>query len=257
MLELDAVDLDALAEALEDHSAFLRWFVDPVSGEVLVWSEDMDEPHPEESGAFYVAPLPSHEAYQDLSDFVARVPDRRARDLLGRAIEGRGAFRRFKDTLFEFPELRQCWFAFHDTRMRRRAVEWLVDAGLVRGSEAEAALAELEDPAVGDAVIDPFAVAREIGSELAKLFGSRLVGVAVFGSYATDTATEDSDLDLAVVLRGVVSAWEDARHMDQLLWAKTQESGITLSAIVVDASDWANPRSSLLRSAKTQSRSVA
>lgn len=257
MLELRALDLDALAEALEDHSDFLRWFVDPASGEVLVWSEDTGEPHPEESGALYVTPLPSHEAYQDLRDFVGQVPDRRARDRLGRAIEGRGAFRRFKDTLLDFPELRECWFSFHDTRMRRRAIEWLVDTGLVEEADAEAAIAKLKDPSVGDGFVDPFDLARQIAVELRGLFMSRLVDVAVFGSYATDTAVEDSDLDLVVVLRGVVSAWDDARLMDDLLWAKTQESGITVSATVVDALDWDDPQSAVLRSARAQSRSVA
>jgi hypothetical protein len=257
MLELTAVDLDALAEALEDHSDFLQWFVLPGSGEVLAWSEDMDEPHPEESGAMYVSPLPSYEAYGDLSDFVAQVPERRARDRLSRAIEGRGAFRRFKDTLFEFPQLRESWFAFHDIRMRRRAIEWLVDAGLIGDADAEPAVAALVDPAVGDGVVDPFGVAREVAVELATLFGPRLVDVAVFGSYATDTATEDSDLDLAVVLRDVASAWDDARRMDGPLWDKTRESGITISAVVVDATDWEQPQSSVLRSAKAQGQSVS
>ena len=32
---LEEVDLGALAEALEDHSDFLRWFIDPITGEVL------------------------------------------------------------------------------------------------------------------------------------------------------------------------------------------------------------------------------
>lgn len=81
MLELTAIDLDALSEALEDHSDFLRWFIDPDSGEVIVWSEDTDEPHPEERGAFYINPITSHEAYQDMQDFVDRVPDRHAADL--------------------------------------------------------------------------------------------------------------------------------------------------------------------------------
>jgi hypothetical protein len=40
-------------------------------------------------------------------DFTERVRDPRAHDLLERAIEGRGAFRRLKDTLFEFPQLRE------------------------------------------------------------------------------------------------------------------------------------------------------
>jgi len=257
MLDLTAVDLDALAEAMEDHSDFVRWFVDRTSGEVLAWSDDMDGPHPEEVGAVYVSPLRSHEAYEDLRDFVAQVPERRVRDLLSRAIEGRGAFRRFKDTLFEFPELRESWFAFHDTRMRRRAIEWLVDAGLVESSAAEDAVADLDEPSIGDGVVDPFVLAHEVAAELAQLFGPRLVDVAVFGSHATGTATEDSDLDLAVVLRDVESPWDDARRMDGLLWDKTQESGITLSAVVVDAADWDQPRSSVLRSARAQGQSVA
>ena len=40
-------------------------------------------------------------------DFTERVRDPRAHDLLERAIEGRGAFRRFRGTLFEFPEPRE------------------------------------------------------------------------------------------------------------------------------------------------------
>ena len=67
----------------------------------MAWSEDMDEPSPEEGDTRFVEPIPSFEAYEDMRDFVARVPDRRAADGLGRTIEGRGAFRRFKDTLYE------------------------------------------------------------------------------------------------------------------------------------------------------------
>src|SRR5947208_2742768 len=100
MLDLSRVDLDALAEALEDHSDFHSWFVDPASGEILLWSQDSDEPCPEETGAVVVNAVPSYEAYEDMRDFVALVPHRGAADRLARSIAGRGAFRRFKDTLF-------------------------------------------------------------------------------------------------------------------------------------------------------------
>src|SRR5438309_9929734 len=102
MLELSAVDLDALGEALEDHSDFTRWFVDPETGEVEPWSEDLDEPHPEERGALYVQPIPSYEAYGDLEGFVSTVPARRPADPLAPSVEGRRAFRRFKDPPLEF-----------------------------------------------------------------------------------------------------------------------------------------------------------
>jgi predicted nucleotidyltransferase len=256
MLELSAVDLDALSQALEDHSDFVSWFVDPASGEVVPWSADMDLPDPEDRGACYVEPLPSWEAYEDLQDFVARVPERRAAELLARAIEGRGAFRRFKDTLFEFPAVREAWFAFHDVRMRRRAVEWLRDAGLVEEASADAAIAGLQDPAVGDGVVDPWALAAQVAKELRGLFGDRLVDVVVFGSYATDTATDDSDLDVAVVLRGVDSPWEESRRMDEILWRHTLAAGITISALVVDSSEWDRAGRPLLRTAKASGRSV-
>jgi predicted nucleotidyltransferase len=255
MLELSEVDLGALAEALEDHSDDTSWYLEP-SGAVVPWCDELDEPSPDQSGAYYIDPIPSLEAYRDMQDFVAQVPDRRAFDLLARAIEGRGAFRRFKDTLFEFPELRQSWFDFHDVRMRRRAIEWLVDVKLVDDSAGEAALEQLVDPVVGEGVIDPVDLARDIATELGQLFGDRLVDVVLFGSYASDAATDESDLDLAVVMRDVVSPWEDAKAMDDLLWAKTLESGITVSALVVDAADWTATSVPVIRSAKEHGRSI-
>jgi predicted nucleotidyltransferase len=257
MLELSAVDLGALAEALEDHSDMVQWFIDPATGEVVPWMEDGDEPSPDEAGGRYIDPIPSGEAYGDMRDFVARVPDRRVADLLSRAIEGRGAFRRFKDSLFEFPELRETWFRFHDVRMRRRAIEWLVDCRLVDDSVAEAALGELEDPAVGKGTVDPYELAHDVAGRLRDLFGSRLLDVVLFGSYATGTATDESDLDLAVILSDAASPWEDAHRMDQILWQKTLESGITVSTVVIDAADWQRATAPLLASAKAQGRSVS
>ncbi|MGH9243243.1 MAG: UPF0158 family protein [Acidimicrobiales bacterium] len=57
-----------------------------------------------------------------MEEFIELVPDQRPAHLLARAIDGRGAFRRFKDTLSDLPELRDQWFIFHDARMSRRAV---------------------------------------------------------------------------------------------------------------------------------------
>src|SRR5438045_9257017 len=66
-------------------------------------------------------------------------------DLLARAIEGRGAFRRFKDVPFGFPDLREEWFAFHDKRATRRAVEWLVGEGVIAECGGEAGVAQIVD----------------------------------------------------------------------------------------------------------------
>src|SRR5688572_26306224 len=135
MLDLERVDLSELCMALEDHTDGHEWWLDPATGQLELRSPYMDSyddgEHPDERGLVFVEPTPSHEGYADMEDFIARVREPRARDLLERAVSGRGAFRRFKDTLFEFPELRQEWFAFRDARAERRALAWLADHELI------------------------------------------------------------------------------------------------------------------------------
>ena len=144
MLDLSAVDLADVVMALEDHSDESSWWIDATTGDVWEWFSDGDaDPafDPEaRADARQIWPLESRIAYRDMEEFIARVPDRRAAELLERAIAGRGAFRRFKDTLFEFPEIRAAWFRFSDTRMRRRAIELLVAEELVDGEAANRAL---------------------------------------------------------------------------------------------------------------------
>lgn len=61
--------------------------------------------------------------------FIDLVEDDRLREHLTRAIQGRGAFRRFKDTLSEEPMLVRRWIAFSDERQRGRARAWLAAEG--------------------------------------------------------------------------------------------------------------------------------
>lgn len=256
MLDLSIVDVGMLAMALEDHSSEGSWWIDANTGEVWYWRPDDDEDpefDPDErEDARVIDPLPSSEGYGDMEDFIARVPDRRAAAVLERAIAGRGAFRRFKDTLFEFPELREAWFRFSDTRMRGRAIGFLVDEGLVDEENACCALAELADPPVGDGprVSDAREVAAEVAADLRLLYGARLVDVVLYGSQARGDAQPESDVDLAVILHDVSSPWEELRHMDDVLWRHTLASGLTISATPISRAAWVDSRRPLVRTAK-------
>ena len=257
MLDLSTVDLGMVAMALEDHSSEGSWWIDAATGELWYWRDhDDDDPEfdPVQRGdARRIDSLPSGEGYGDMEDFIARVPDRRAADLLKRAISGRGAFRRFKDTLFEFPELREMWFRFSDVRMHRRAIELLVDEGLVDEAQARRALTERDDPPVGEGpgVTEPRDVAAAVAADLHALYRERLVDVVLYGSQARGDAVPDSDVDLAVILDEVASPWEELRRMDDVLWRHTLESGLTVSATPISRATWAEARRTLVRAAKT------
>ncbi len=72
----------------------------------------------------------SHEAYEDMADFIATITNRPIQEQLAEAITGRHPFRRFKDALLNFPQEREHWFAFSDERQRERAVDWLESIGV-------------------------------------------------------------------------------------------------------------------------------
>ena len=68
--------------------------------------------------------------YNDMQRFIGTVDDDRLRDRLWNAIQGRGAFRRFKDLLARHPAVEDAWFEFKDTRLRERVVAWLEYNGI-------------------------------------------------------------------------------------------------------------------------------
>jgi hypothetical protein len=130
------IDLDELCSAMEDSSYEYEYYLDLETGEILFISDYMDD---EETGKLKdqinenpdryerIPKAESHEGYEDMVDFIATVKDERLVELLEVAINGKGAFRRFKDVLLNYPEERERWFQFKDDRMEEKALEWLDD----------------------------------------------------------------------------------------------------------------------------------
>ena len=153
MLDLRGIDIEEIATALADQTDYEhRWLLNPRTGETVFWTSDtgIDGENPveiDELDLLLIEPIPSHIWYQDMADFTDGVSDPQAGRRLASALEGRGAFRRFKDQLHErFPELLPSWHAFRDARAQRRAVEWLLDEGLIDETAAEKFAAEHPDP---------------------------------------------------------------------------------------------------------------
>ena len=133
------IDLAELCSAMEDSSYEHIYYLDLETGKLLLISDYMDDDETEklkdkidESFDRY-EPLPkaeSYEGYEDMEDFIGTVKDKHLVELLCVAINGKGAFRRFKDLLERYQEERERWFSFKDSKLKQRALEWLEDIGV-------------------------------------------------------------------------------------------------------------------------------
>lgn len=155
MLDPSRLDLNEIADALSDQTDYeRRWLINPDTGEVVLWTSELgiDGETPvdlDELDELLIDPLPSYVWYEDMADFVELVGDERAQRRLTRALQGKGAFRRFKNELHEeFPTLLQAWYAFRDSRARHHAVEWLADNSLIDHDTAIQYIAEHPTPDV-------------------------------------------------------------------------------------------------------------
>ena len=143
MLDLTSLDLEQVGIALADQNGYEhRWLINPQTGEIAFWTADtgIDGQTPvdlDELDLVCIDPLPSWVWYQDMADFAEGITDERAGSRLLRAIQGKGAFRRFKSELHaEYPHLLTAWYAFRDARAQRRAVQWLADNSLINDDSA-------------------------------------------------------------------------------------------------------------------------
>ena len=138
MLRLLAVDLEELAGILEGDPLNAGGRIDLTTGEV--WAQTaidyaMETGEEDEDTAddperwLLVDNEGSGEAYRDMEFFIASVEDPGRAERLARAIEGRGAFRRFKDELARWPGELERWYAVSEERQRGRARSWLTAAG--------------------------------------------------------------------------------------------------------------------------------
>ena len=134
----NSIDLDMLDTAMEDSDLANRYFLNLVSGEVVFFSDhlglsDEDERLLEEidGGNDYVAieRIPFHVAYQWMVDFVDEMvapADEHAAEKLSMALNGKGAFHRFKDTLHLLDDQwLQAWHQWRNKRLEAALDEWL------------------------------------------------------------------------------------------------------------------------------------
>jgi hypothetical protein len=86
------------------------------------------------------ARIPEREAgngYAAMKEFTDCLMNPDLKNKLSGILDGRGAFRRFKDALAPYPKERKLWYGFNAKANRKRIAQWLMSLGIEPGLEKE------------------------------------------------------------------------------------------------------------------------
>lgn len=124
------VDWEALEDAFENNAPEVHSYLHLVTGEVLRVVDGVADPQmhvriASDTNYLRVDPVSSREQYRWMERFIPMAEDVELREKLTRAIDGKGAFRRFKDVLMSYAPDRERWFTFRSERLRTFIEAWL------------------------------------------------------------------------------------------------------------------------------------
>ncbi|HVV88401.1 MAG TPA: UPF0158 family protein [Kofleriaceae bacterium] len=131
------LDWDALEVSVERNASDTESFLDLATGKVItIVAGDVEAPLrrqqvTENLRAFLrIEPASSREQYRWMERFVGSVSDETLRERLIMSIDGKGAFRRFKDVLLAYPAERERWFAYRAELLHWHIHNWLAEHDL-------------------------------------------------------------------------------------------------------------------------------
>jgi hypothetical protein len=82
-----------------------------------------------------VKPASSRNQYKWMEKFVSTLNDESLQERLLIAIDGKGAFRRFKDILVHFPGIRERWYNYRSVHLHNHINDWLTSIDLMEKVE--------------------------------------------------------------------------------------------------------------------------
>lgn len=132
MRELN-IDWTALHSAFQMNMPEVRCFLSLEDGKVLKLPPGdpaLPRARTETQRFAPIEAIPSRIQYQWLDSFIKSVEDPEIRGRMESAVNGKGAFRRFKDILLTLPDERRRWFEFRDQLLRVRIIEWVHELGI-------------------------------------------------------------------------------------------------------------------------------
>ena len=96
------------------------------------------------------------------------------------------------------------------------------------------------------------ALMGELKSGLEGIYGDRLKGLYLYGSYARGEADPESDLDVLIVLEGYDRYSEEIGRTSRLISSLCLKYSVSVSRVFVSEEKWRDYDSSFLRNARAE-----
>lgn len=136
------IDWEAVEDAFENNAPEVHSYLHLVTGDVVRLVDGIADPAmrsriSSDTGYLRIEPVNSREQYRWMERFIPLVEDPDMAVKLQQAIDGKGAFRRFKDVLMSHTVERERWFTFRTERLRVFIEAWL-DTQSIKSVERKA-----------------------------------------------------------------------------------------------------------------------
>jgi hypothetical protein len=222
------VDWEALEDAFENNAPEVHSYLHLTTGEVLRVVDGVADPQmhvriASDGNYLRVDPVSSREQYRWMERFIPMVENGELREKLAQAIDGKGAFRRFKDVLMTYGPERERWFSFRSERLRTFMEAWLAAHAI----SPVARPAWPEDPSAPEAEAAPESIDEAPKSQS----GRRTRSAEMLRQQLRDLgdALGPRDLDIVVSFAEFLKARRAARgfahHHEHMMQERTTSPG--------------------------------
>lgn len=129
------VSFEALEEAFENNAPEIRSFLDLNTGDVYrvidgVSDRGLEKKLEQDPEVYKIEPVSSREQYRWMERFIESLNESEHKEMLQASIDGRGAFRRFKDALQSMPENKEHWYTFRSKMLFSAISAWFASRQL-------------------------------------------------------------------------------------------------------------------------------
>jgi Uncharacterised protein family (UPF0158) len=179
---LTNIDWEELELACERNSYNVHSYLDLQTGAILVFYGESEEEEENRQNILAqkeryikVETASSRDQYKWMEKFVSTITESALQERILIAIDGKGAFRRFKDLLVHYPGVRERWYTYRGSHLHHHINNWMVELGIKDlvtppwGYGVEVPTDEPIEPSTVTATLSPAELLRRQSKEILDL----------------------------------------------------------------------------------------